>query len=349
MSSSYGLTLDRSYDIISPLRQDLRTTFLCEGRNEVVVNLSYPLKFKPIAKELIWGGDMLKRFVKEGHTNPIGELWYTSDFKDDISVVSNGEARGYTLRKLMEEFPYELTGITDKLPRFPILVKFIESKKYLSVQVHPDDDMAKKYEKEPWGKTEMWYFIDTKEGFDIVAGLKEGVKKEDLKQHMGKSSIRNFLRHISPKKGCSIYIPAGLVHALGNGGIVAEIQQTSDTTYRLYDWDRLGMDGKPRELHLEKGFRAIKVDLRPDLVCKEEGSLVESPYFNVTKLRLEGSKEFEKNARFLIIVSIGKEGGEIEGNGVKVTFYPLDVILIPAVLQRFTISSKKGEFLFVSN
>lgn len=311
------------------------------------MNIIYPMKFKPIAKELVWGGELLKEFTEEKHTRPIGELWYTSDFKNDISVVSNGEAQGYTLRELMRKFPERLIGNTDELPRFPILVKFIESKKYLSVQVHPDDDMAKKYEDEPWGKTEMWYFIDVKKGFDIVAGLKRGIEKKDIKKYLGESSIKNVLRHVHPRKGCSIYISSGLVHALGDGGVVAEIQQTSDTTYRLYDWDRVGMNGKPRELHLKKGFEATKGELRPDLICKEKGLLVESPYFSVRKLRLEGEKEFKKENRFLIIVSVGEEGGKIKGNDVETSFNSLDVILIPAALEEFTIISKKGDFLFV--
>lgn len=260
----------------------------------------YPLKFKPDFKERVWGGRALEQFgleLPEGH---IGEGWMIADHPNGTSTVINGEFAGKGLDEVREsygEILFGTKGFSQKTGRFPLLVKLLDCNDDLSVQVHPSDDYEK-LAKGELGKTEMWYVLDAKPGAKIIYGLKEGVDREQLKKAIEEDRILDSLQEVSVQAGDSFYIPAGTVHALGAGVLVAEIQQNSDTTYRLYDYNRPGLDGKPRELHIEDslnmaayegaGATQMKTDLKQD---QEWLTIAESPYFLVQKGRVNGKWE----------------------------------------------------------
>lgn len=213
----------------------------------------YPLLFQPEFKERVWGGRALEQFglnIPEGH---IGEGWMIADHPNGTTSVVNGELAGLGLDQVREQLGSEWfgkKGFSEVNGRFPLLIKLLDCNDDLSVQVHPTDD----YEGLPkgeLGKTEMWYVLDAKPDAKIIYGLKEGVTREDLRHALESGKVMDSLQEVPVKAGDTFYIPAGTVHALCAGVVVAEIQQNSDTTYRIYDYNRPGLDGKPRELHIE--------------------------------------------------------------------------------------------------
>ncbi|MBF8436546.1 mannose-6-phosphate isomerase [Halanaerobiaceae bacterium Z-7014] len=226
----------------------------------------YPLKFKPIYKEKIWGGRSLARkFARELPAGPIGESWEISSHGDDISIIANGDYAGLSLleliaKKRQEVLGRELSGKNRKLSEdnlFPLLVKIIDARDNLSVQVHPDDAYAAKNEAGGSGKTELWYILNAEPGASIIYGLKDGVTRDQFTQAVGGPDFLDLLNFVPVKTGDYFYIPAGTVHAIGKGVMLAEIQQTSDLTYRLYDWDRTDDAGNFRELHIDKAIDVI--------------------------------------------------------------------------------------------
>jgi mannose-6-phosphate isomerase len=214
----------------------------------------YPLQFEPVFRSYIWGGRRLgERLGKPIGTAPrYAESWEIVDHGSDQSVICQGPLRGRTLAELVKECPSELFG-EDKnnFAAFPLLLKYLDCNRVLSVQVHPDDKYAAKLNPPDLGKTEAWYVIDTEPGAVIYAGLRAGVNREIFATSIQAGRLVDALNTITPKPGDCIFIPAGTVHALGAGILVAEIQQSSDTTFRVFDWDRLGDDGLPRPLHIE--------------------------------------------------------------------------------------------------
>lgn len=224
-------------------------------------NLLYPLKFMPILKERIWGGDNIhKEFgFNLGDISKCGEAWMLSGFGNDDSVVANGFLQGNTLSEIVEVYMGELVG--EKVYQkfgclFPLLFKWIDANDDLSVQVHPNDALALERE-DSLGKTEMWYMRKAKEGARLICGFKDGVDRQIYREYLEKNKIESVLKSESVKTGDVFYIPAGTVHALRAGLLVAEIQEASDITYRLFDWNRLDANGKSRELHIEKAEDAL--------------------------------------------------------------------------------------------
>ena len=220
----------------------------------------YLLEFNEIPKEVIWGGNSLasiysKPFDKD---KTIGESWEICDLPNDNSVVSNGELKGKTLSYLVKEYGSELLGTKCKEDYFPLLIKLIDAKDKLSIQVHPDEEYANKRHNKH-GKNEMWYVIDALENSKLLIGLKENITKEDLKRALlNKENIEDKFNYFHINKGDAFYIPSGCIHAILGNAVIAEIQIPSDVTYRLYDWDRLDKNGKSRELHIEDSFNVIK-------------------------------------------------------------------------------------------
>ena len=225
----------------------------------------YPLRFRPIPRRYLWGGRRLATSL--GKKVPPGENWAESweivDLGPDQSVVEFGPLAETTLGRLVRERGSELLGRHHPLPRFPLLLKFLDAAATLSVQVHPDDARATRLDPPESGKTEAWVVLEAKPGGTIYAGLKPGVDRETLASAIRRGNCQDCLHSFEPSPDDCILLPAGTVHALGAGLLVVEIQQSSDVTYRLFDWNRVGTDGRPRPLHVEQGLDAIDFDRGP--------------------------------------------------------------------------------------
>lgn len=225
----------------------------------------YPLLMQPLLKRYLWGGRRLGEVLGKpiGEGSDYAESWEVADHAQGQSTVANGPLTGTTLGQLMRDSGRELTGLDPAPPRFPLMFKFLDSQRDLSVQVHPSDEQAAKLDPPDLGKTEAWLILDAKPGALVYAGLKRGVDRALLERELARGTVPLCMHQFSPAVGDCLFIPAGTVHALGEGLLVAEIQQASDTTYRLYDWNRVGADGKPRQLHVEESLAVTDFDLGP--------------------------------------------------------------------------------------
>ncbi|WP_248929926.1 type I phosphomannose isomerase catalytic subunit [Paenibacillus hamazuiensis] len=306
----------------------------------------YPLQFQPEMKERVWGGRSLERFGLRLPEGRIGEGWMIGDHPNGTTKVVNGELAGLGLDEIRERHGKEFfgsKGFSEKNGRFPLLIKLLDCEDDLSVQVHPNDH----YEKLPpgeLGKTEMWYVLDAKPGAKILYGLKTGVTRESLAAAIADNRIMDCLQEVSVEAGDSFYIPAGTVHALCAGVLVAEIQQNSDTTYRLYDYDRLGLDGKPRELHVEDSLNVIAYEgsgatrMKTDLKQANEWlTLARSPYFVTEKGRVDGSWELGTTPESFVIHVICEGTGLIRWADGELPAKPGDCFLLPASLGSYSL------------
>ena len=248
----------------------------------------YPMKLTPVLKSALWGGTRLSSCWGKGEQGEaVAESWELSVRERERNLIANGVLCGMTLNEALEKNP-DFVGNVPMNARFPLLIKFIDAGQTLSVQVHPDDEYAARVEYDS-GKNEMWYIVEADEGAEIVYGLKPGVTVEDFRRAVEENRIRDVLNFHPVRAGECYYIPAGLVHAIGGGILIAEIQQNSDLTYRVYDYDRIGADGKPRELHREKACEVSRPMSEDDILAKrfsarkegEEESLAHSDYFCV--------------------------------------------------------------------
>ena len=221
----------------------------------------YPIKFKPVFKKRVWGGSVLAgKYTKPFPLDiKIGESWEISDRQDSMSMVENGEYKDMPLSELVHRFGKDFLGNIN-VDRFPILLKVIDARDVLSVQVHPADEYANRNEGGSDGKTEMWYVMEADKGAKITAGLKGGINRERFISAMKDNKIAQTLNTFSVSAGDVIFIPSGRIHAIGEGIVLLEIQQNTDITYRIYDWDRAGFDGKPRELHIKKALDVINFE-----------------------------------------------------------------------------------------
>ncbi len=226
----------------------------------------YPLRFRPIFRQYIWGGRRLETLLGKrlGEGEHYAESWEVVDHGADQSVVSAGPLAGRSLHELVERWGMELLGRAgERRDRFPLLLKFLDAQRDLSVQVHPDDTQAARLDPPDYGKTEAWYVIHADPGSRIYAGLKAGVDRSTFERAIADGRVVECLHVVEPKPGDCLFVPARTVHALGAGVLVAELQQSSDTTYRIYDWDRLGADGRPRELHIAQALEVIDFERGP--------------------------------------------------------------------------------------
>ena len=228
----------------------------------------YPLKFKPILKTLVWGGEKIAPFkgIKTDMHN-IGESWELSGVKGNESVVANGPLTGKTITELIGEYKGELVGKTNYEKtgtEFPLLIKFIDARQDLSIQVHPDDELAARRHNGSKGKTEMWYVVKADKDAHLMSGLKQAITPEEYVARVAGNTITDVLHDYNVSPGDVFFLPAGRIHSIGAGSFIAEIQQTSDITYRIYDFGRLGLDGKPRELHTELAKDAIDYSVHED-------------------------------------------------------------------------------------
>ena len=236
----------------------------------------YPLRFEPILKERIWGGRNLESLYNKSlpPNVPVGESWEVSDRKEDSSVITNGEYAGNDLTWLMKNFSSEIMGqVTLHSNRFPLLVKILDAQQKLSLQVHPPAEKATQMGGEP--KTEMWFVTHAEPGADLFVGLKNGVTEDTFRHKIDDGSVADCFHQIKVSAGDAMFLPSGRVHAIGAGNVIFEIQQNSDTTFRVFDWNRTGLDGKPRELHIDSSMKSIDfLDFEPPLCSSLEGNPV---------------------------------------------------------------------------
>ena len=304
----------------------------------------YPLKFTPIYKEKLWGGQKIKSVLKKdfGPMTNCGESWELSAVKGDVSIVSNGSFAGTDIQSLIEEYREALLG-TSVYNRFnnefPLLIKFIDASQDLSIQVHPDDALAQK-KHNGMGKTEMWYVLQTDEGSRLISGFRRPTSKEEYLEYFESGKLMELLNEEQVTAGDAFFIPAGLVHAIGEGIMVAEIQQTSDITYRIYDFDRVGKDGKKRELHVSDALEAIDFSVHEHnkSAQTEEKNVVspvfDTPWFTTNRLSLDQGMPVDDTVldSFKIYICTGGSGTIC---GESISFG--EVLLMPASLNNYTI------------
>jgi len=300
----------------------------------------YPLFFTPIYQYRLWGGRRLTHLLDEPLPDgPVGEAWILSDRDDHASIVNAGLYKGYSLTQLFEQYPESVMGrLAGKFDRFPLLLKFLDAKEVLSVQVHPSDDQKEYIPKGDTGKTEAWFVIESGAKAKIYAGLKPGTTAEDLKKGLEDHNVANYIHSFVPKPGDGIFIHSGTVHTLADT-VVFEVQENSDTTYRLYDWDRTDeKTGKPRELQVDKALACIDFNLTDIDPVKpkdtQEGSVTREEYFNNEHFilwRMNTTKQFTVGAEDEPRILVCTEGkGELDFDGTKYPVKKGDVVLLPA-------------------
>ena len=308
----------------------------------------YPLKFETVLKEKVWGGNALATHFnkKTNGSNHIGESWELSAIADDQSVISNGFLAGNNIEELIEVYMGDITGdqIYEKFGNeFPLLIKFIEAQEDLSIQVHPNDNLAKKRHK-AYGKSEMWYILECKKNSKIYTGFKPGVTKEIYEDALKNNRIEDIMNVETPEPGNAFFTPAGRVHAIGAGIVLVEIQQTSDITYRIFDWNRKGTGKEKRELHTDLALDAIdfnqngsnKLSKLP--VINNNLNLVNCEFFNTNLLWFNKAidKEYHFIDSFVVYICID---GEFQicwdGNTEKVI--KGETVLLPAMIKEVTL------------
>jgi mannose-6-phosphate isomerase len=313
----------------------------------------YPLKFKTIYKDKIWGGQKIKTYLQKdfGDLPNCGETWEISGVKSDVSIVDGGALEGESLADLLEKFKSELVG--DKVYKhfgniFPLLIKFIDANEDLSIQVHPDDKLAKKRHNS-FGKTEMWYVIEADPGSTLIAGFNKELTKEEYLEKFNSGHLTDILNKEDVQAGDVFFLPAGRVHTIGKGLLIAEIQQTSDITYRIYDFDRVDDKGNKRELHVEEALDAIDYKHYPEYkttytpVKDETVHLVSCPYFTTNLLDFNTGivKDYSNLDSFVIHVCL--EGSyEIKYNGETYPVKMGECILLPKVIHHVELATERG-------
>ncbi len=313
----------------------------------------YPLKFKPILKSKIWGGNRLKTVLnKKSEEDNIGESWELSGVQGDISIVSNGFLEDNSLEEIIEIYMGDIVGDTvfNKFDKeFPLLLKFIDANQDLSIQVHPNDELAKERHN-AYGKTEMWYVIDAKPNSHLISGFIKPTNKEEYQSALKNNQIESLLKSHTVENGDAFFIPAGDVHAIGSGILLAEIQQTSDVTYRIYDYNRKDDTGKTRELHTELALDAIDYTRTNEQInydsnkTDETVNIAACNYFVTNILNL--TDIFERDVYLLnsFVVYMCLEGNAkiTCENGTEETITKGETVLIPAIIQSVHIIPEKN-------
>ena len=313
----------------------------------------YPLKFKTIYKDKIWGGNKIKTYLGKDFS-PLpncGETWEISGVKSDVSVVDGGALQGSSLADLLEQYKDELVGkkVYAKFGNiFPLLVKFIDANDWLSIQVHPDDELAKKRHNS-FGKTEMWYIIESDPGSTLITGFNQQVDEKIYLEKLNSGHLDDILNKETANAGDVFFLPAGRVHTIGKGLLLAEIQQTSDITYRIYDFDRVDDKGNKRELHTEEALAAIDYTVYPDYKTQytpqknEDVHIVTCPYFttNVMDFTHGTTKDYSQLDSFVIHVCV--EGAyTINYAGESYAVKMGECILLPNTVNNVEITTEAG-------
>lgn len=318
----------------------------------------YPLKFTPLFKYRIWGGEKLKTELNKQYTEEnIGESWEISDVSGDETVVAKGTLKGKTLRDLIKEFKGDFVGqaVYEKFGvEFPLLIKFIDAKTSLSIQVHPSNEIAKKRHNS-FGKNEMWYVMQADDDAELIVGFDEKIDKDKYYKHLENNTILNVMHHEDVQKGDTFYIPTGRVHAIGSGVLLAEIQQTSNITYRIYDYDRVDeKTGDKRELHNDLAIDVIDYEVYESYKTKYEfkkntsNKLVHSPYFRTNILDISDTVEKDYSYIDSFIIYMCVEGSaEIISNENTFLLNTGETILIPANNKIIVLKATNAKILEV--
>jgi len=310
----------------------------------------YPIKFYPIFKDKIWGGTKLKSVLnKKTNSEKTGESWEISGFKDNLSIVSNGKLKGKNIIELIEKYKGDFVGkkvFKDFGIFFPLLIKFIDAEDDLSVQVHPDDVFAKLEHNEN-GKAEVWYVVDTDENTDMIIGVNKNLTKSEYLQYVNENNIKSILNFEKIKSGDAFYIPAGRIHAIMKGTLLAEIQQNSDLTYRIFDWNRKGLDGKYRELHTELAAEVVNLKKEDNYFIdylkhsNKPEELVSNSYFTVNVLQVEKNenRDIIKIDSFIIYMCI--DGSlSLKYENEQFDLQKGETILLPAIINSIDLFPK---------
>ena len=300
-----------------------------------------PLKFEPILKTIVWGGEKIAPYKGiETNQKHIGESWELSGVAGNESVVAEGPLKGKTIAELVKEYKGELVGkhvYENTGDEFPLLIKFIDALTDLSIQVHPNDELAAVRHNGSKGKTEMWYVVAADKGAHLLAGLTKKITPEEYAAKVADGTITDVLARYDVHPGDVFFLPAGRIHAICGGCFIAEIQQTSNITYRIYDYGRLGLDGKPREVHTELAKDAIDYTVYPDYRTHynpekdEEQEVVSCPYFttSIYDLTLPFAKDLSGIDSFVVVMCLEGEG-TMEVDGEEVSVHQGETVLIPA-------------------
>lgn len=317
----------------------------------------YPLTFKPILKSVIWGGSQICPFkgitpTEEG----VGESWELSHVDDNFSAVAEGELANKSLDELIKEYGKELVGgkVMERFgSRFPLLIKFIDARDNLSIQVHPDDELAK-VRHNSFGKTEMWYVIKADKGASLYSGFSQQIDKEEYVKRVGNNTIMDVLKKYDVSEGDVFFLPAGRVHAIGAGCFIAEIQQTSNITYRIYDYNRKDKNGNTRELHTELAKDAIDYTLYPDYRTHYKAhtnatvNLADCKYFTTNLIELDTVmvRDFEELDSFVVYICMEGSATLRDSNGYEIRIHQGQTALIPANNKTVAIiPAPKAKFL----
>ncbi|MEZ4854229.1 type I phosphomannose isomerase catalytic subunit [Flavobacterium sp.] len=308
----------------------------------------YPLQFTPILKDRIWGGTKLKSLLnKEIPSETTGESWELSTVPNEVSVINNGEFKGKNLNEIINLYPIEILGesvISRFGKEFPLLFKFIDAKTDLSIQVHPNDELAKKRHNS-FGKTEMWYVMQADENARLVVGFKQNATKNEYVEKLNSKQLAELLNEIPVAQGDIFFLETGTVHAIGGGVVVAEIQQTSDITYRLYDWDRVDANGIGRELHTELALDAINYNTTETKIAynKQENKsniAVHCNYFKTNVIPLNGKMNWIAHNNSFTVFMCTEGSFSIEIDTILYQYKMGDTVLLPAIIQNATILGK---------
>ena len=318
----------------------------------------YPLKFKPILKERLWGGTKLKEVLgKPIESNITGESWELSTVKGDISVIANGPLEGTSLQGLIDSNAEELLGksVVERFGKeFPILIKFIDAKQDLSIQLHPNDALAKERH-DSFGKTEMWYIMDADPKAELIVGFNKNVSKEEYAESIDNNTLLDLLNYEQVKEGDTFFINTGKIHAIGAGVMLAEIQQTSDVTYRVFDFNRKDKEGNLRELHTELALDAVDYEKKDDFIVdykksvNEVNMMVDCPYFKTNFIELTENIEIVTTNRdsFTIFMCVGGSSVIKTAEG-EVSLKKGETVLVPALTQKIMLQSTGAKLLEVT-
>ncbi|PHQ60216.1 MAG: mannose-6-phosphate isomerase [Maribacter sp.] len=318
----------------------------------------YPLKFRPILKERLWGGTKLKDVLSKEITSDItGESWELSAVPGDVSVVMNGELAGTSLQELINSRSEELLGksVVQRFGKeFPILIKFIDAKQDLSIQLHPNNQLAKERHNS-LGKTEMWYIMDADKDANLIIGFNKDVTKEEYANSLEKDTLLDLLNYEQVKEGDTFFINTGKIHAIGAGVLLAEIQQTSDITYRVFDFNRKDKAGNPRELHTDMALDAIDYDKKDDFkiayskAVNTIGQMVDCPYFKTNYIDLTKDLEQDVSQRdsFTIYMCIGG-AVSIENDFGSASIQKGETLLVSANSNRIHLKTTRAKLLEVT-
>jgi len=317
------------------------------------MNNLYPLKFIPICKDKIWGGNKLNELLNKQYPGlpNCGETWEISGIQDEVSVVSNGFLKGNNLEELIEVYMGDLVGdkVYEKFgTEFPLLIKFIDANDNLSIQVHPNDELSLERH-DAFGKTEMWYVVQADPGARLISGFNRKIDKEGYLKYFKNGQLEEILNYEEAKAGDVFFMPAGRVHAIGKGIVVAEIQQTSDVTYRIYDFNRVDDQGNPRELHTDLAVDAIDfkfvADYRTEYQPANDQSvkLVECQYFTTNILLLSASVERDFTDLDTFVIYMCLEGRySIAWDDETIVVEKGESVLVPAMINNFVLSTVNG-------